>query len=104
MSISKSDKAKRKAILQQVKLRERERAIAALPLSTFELQLLFDYVNKELQNSGCDHTLSGTLRFVKRRALNEHLIISWLESYGGYCDCEVIANVESEWSEILKQI
>ena len=31
--------------------------------------------------------------------LPEATVIPWLGEYGGYCDCEVLANVEQEWQQ-----
>jgi Protein of unknown function (DUF2695) len=28
--------------------------------------------------------------YISRNGMDEELIIQWLETYGGYCDCEVL--------------
>jgi hypothetical protein len=33
------------------------------------------------------------------KGINESRVIPWLEKNGGYCDCEVIANVEEAVSD-----
>lgn len=44
-----------------------------------------------------------TKAFLENKKLNTEAILPWLEEYGGYCDCEVLANVEESYeSEIEK--
>ncbi len=30
--------------------------------------------------------------------------VAWLAEYGGGCDCEVIANVEDRWGEVVGSV
>jgi len=32
-----------------------------------------------------------------RRSLDVERVTGWLRGAGGYCDCEVLANVEGQW-------
>ena len=94
---TKEEKRRRREINQKLKREERARAEAALPLDKSTLQNLFDYVDRQLEVNGCDHTLRAAQEFIEQNGLPEEAIIDWLEKYGGYCDCEVIANVEEYW-------
>jgi len=56
----------------------------------------------ELVN-GCDHTPKITTAYLAQAKLDANEILPWLEEQGGYCDCEILANVEERWeSEINK--
>ena len=66
----------------------------ALPADAQTLKALFDHVDSRLESTECDNSLQHTLDFIKTRSLPEANFIAWLEENGGYCDCEVLANVE----------
>lgn len=84
-------------MLRQVREQERAAARAALPLPDDQLQALFDMLDKELSAGGCDHTRRLTQRFLEQRGLPTEAVMSWLDNNGGFCDCEVLANVEERW-------
>lgn len=59
------------------------------------LEDLFDYLDEKLPVKGCNNDLSMTISFLKEHGVkNIDNVIAWLQSKGGYCDCEVLANVE----------
>ena len=93
---SKSEQERRKAIVREIAEREKAAAIAAMPISQEDLAALFDHLDIAL-SAGCDHSLKLTRSFLQGRNLLEAAIVPWLGDYGGYCDCEVLANVEQEW-------
>jgi hypothetical protein len=95
---SKSESERRKAIVKDIAQREREAAIALMPISGVHLAELFDYLDTALV-SGCDHSLSFTRTFIHGHGLSKSAIVAWLGEYGGYCDCEVLANVEEHWGK-----
>jgi hypothetical protein len=39
----------------------------------------------------------------RQKLIDVTRIVPWLREHGGYCDCEVLANVEDEFSEILER-
>ena len=94
-----SDDDRRKELKRQFKARERADAEARLPLEKSDLADLFDHLDERLTEDECDHTLRQTEDFLAKRGLNPALIVPWLRESGGCCDCEVLANVEDEWSE-----
>lgn len=71
-----------------------------MPLSKEDLRGLFEHLDSELA-SGCDHTANKTLAYLRSRALSPEGIVPWLQELGGYCDCEVLANVEQQFEKIL---
>lgn len=82
------------------KRRERDALIASIPLAHEVLRDLFDYLDRE-NPPPCDHTLRETVEFLTTRGIDPHRVVPWLQSHGGYCDCEVIYNVEEKFGEIV---
>jgi len=93
------DPAHRKAILRAFKAQQRAAAAAALPLPRGDLAALFDHLDAELSEAGCDDTLRRTTCFLAQRGLDVERVTGWLRGAGGYCDCEVLANVEGQWED-----
>ena len=91
---TKSEKENRKEILRQLKAKEKEDFNNSLPLDKATFRELFDYLDEKL-DEGCDHTMNKTVGFLKEKEIkNIDQVIEWLNDNGGYCDCEVLANVE----------
>jgi len=100
---SKEEKRRRAALVEAMVAEDTKKAIEEMPLSLKELGELFDHLDEHLGNEGCDHTPKITSSFLASIKLNQEEIIPWLEDQGGYCDCEILANVEESWeSEITK--
>ena len=93
------EKKRRKAILQNLKNKERTQFADSLPASEFEIKALFNYLDKTLED--CDDTLHQTICFIRERNMPEEKVISWLNEHGGFCDCEVLANVEDEYNQMI---
>ena len=94
---SDEEKLRRKQILDDLSRREKETFEKSLPMSRKIFQLLFDFLDNEL--SDCDDTLKLTQEFLQESKIaNVDLVIQWLEEHGGYCDCEVLANIEEEFN------
>ncbi|HEX8246876.1 MAG TPA: DUF2695 domain-containing protein [Pyrinomonadaceae bacterium] len=93
------EKNHRRAILQNFKDNERTQYLSSLPDSESEIKALFDYLNENPDD--CDDTLRQTTKFIKERNLPEKEMIAWLNENGGFCDCEVLANVEDNWNQMI---
>ena len=99
----KEEKRRRAKLVEAIVQKDTAEAIARMPISFNALAKLFDYLDLQLGEEGCDHTNKMTKTFLEEQQLNSESILPWLEEYGGYCDCEVLANVEESWeSEIAK--
>jgi hypothetical protein len=85
------DKQQRKAALKQWKHAERADIVAGMPLSAEQLHRLLDYLDAYLK--ACDHTTKLTAIFLHVEQLEKDKVLSWLGEHGGYCDCEVLANL-----------
>lgn len=100
---SKEEKARRKSIMEQLAEQGRhQRSGEDIPISLLDLGDLFDFLDVHLTEAGCDHTLDGTRGFLEKRGLSAGKIIPWLADNNGYCDCEVLANVEDPWIDDIQ--
>ncbi len=95
-----SNKDRKHELKAAFKTKELEALEASMPLNKNDLRGLFEYLDGELV-SGCDHTASKTLAYLRSRSLDSERIVPWLQELGGYCDCEVLANVEQQCEKIL---
>ena len=96
MSDSRKD-ALKKAWREQ----ENQKLLTSIPVSKTDLQELFDHLDVSLAES-CDHTFRFTTAFLERRKLDVQRVIPWLREHGGHCDCEVLANVEDEFGDLIR--
>lgn len=71
-------------------------------LSDERLKSLFDYIDTTAhtpdvdgQVPGCDHTFRFTEEWAEQNAVDIIDLYQFLNSHGGFCDCEVCFNVES---------
>ena len=93
---SHSEAERRKALRRKIDRVERAKEEATLPVNRVQLVALFDHLDIALVD-GCDHSLRLTTEFLNSRGLPVATVIPWLRDQGGYCDCEVLANVEERW-------
>jgi hypothetical protein len=77
---------------------EMQKLITSIPMPHTDLRPLFDFLDGI---SECDHTLRQTNQLLAQRKLDANRIIPWLQENGGYCDCEVTANVEDRFGELV---
>jgi len=95
-----SNDARKDELKKAWKQQERQKLIASIPMPHQDLRDLFDHLDQESE-SGCDDTLRLTTAFLQKRGLDVERIVPWLRDHGGYCDCEVLANVEDKFGEII---
>ncbi|PJZ76306.1 DUF2695 domain-containing protein [Leptospira neocaledonica] len=76
-------------------LRESQVEWEDLILSPKELNDLGNYLNSNLNRIACDHSLAITKKYLEGKYSKSDLkrIVSSLQNRGGFCDCEVLANV-----------
>ena len=75
-------------------LREYKAKWKALVLQPNDLVELGHYLEAQLADTPCDHSLRLTAEWLRRRGLSgTSAIQNGLRSQGGYSDCEVLANV-----------
>ena len=97
---SKAEKKRRQALVQAIADKEFENEVKRMPISKEDLKELFDFLDRP-NPPACDHTLKETIEFLNKKGLDIGTIIPWLNENGGYCDCEVIYNVDEKWGEFV---
>jgi hypothetical protein len=94
---SKQEIQRRKASYRAAARAQQEAEEAAMPISREQLAGLFDHL--DAAGEPCRHTLALTSAYLAAHGLPQETILPWLGRYGGYCDCEVLANVEDHWAK-----
>jgi hypothetical protein len=82
------------------KEQEQQKLVSSIPIPHQDLRDLLDYLDRP-NPPQCAHTLRETIEFLQKRNLNVERTVAWLREYGGYCDCEVIFNVDDKFGEIV---
>jgi hypothetical protein len=100
---SKEEKRRRTKLVEAMVQEETKKAIERMPISFKDLAALLDHLDERLGVKGCDHTPNMTKAFLIARGLDAEVILPWLGEYGGYCDCEVLANVEESWEDEIEK-
>ncbi len=96
---TKKEKIDRKKIIQDLKQQNKQKFRQSLPASQEVFQELFDYLDSKFDDQGCNHTNVLTVKFLNDHDLSPEPIINWLKDQGGYCDCEILANVEDKFHD-----
>jgi hypothetical protein len=94
------DDARKAELKKAWKQQERQKLVDSIPMPQQDLRDLLDYLGRE-NPPPCDHTLRETVGFLQKRGLDVNRVVAWLREYGGYCDCEVIFNVDDKFGEIV---
>ena len=94
---SQEEKQRRKAIQNELRKKADAEKLADLPIPKEKLAALFNYLDLQLTEHGCDDTLRFTQEFAASHNHAFEPIKKWLGDYGGYCDCEALANVEEKY-------
>ena len=93
-----TEKQKRKEARKVLAQKELDNFRASLPMEEKCFVALFYFLDKALQERPCDHTLRHTTLFLTKNKVSDiEKVITWLTSHGGYCDCEVLCNVEEQF-------
>lgn len=92
LAMAKLSKQERRARIKIVQTSERAELLASMPLSPQQLNSLLDYLDANLKS--CDHTTKLTDIFLHVEKLNKDCVLPWLADHGGYCDCEVLYNLD----------
>jgi hypothetical protein len=71
-----------------------------LPMDKEKFKGLFEYLNKELFEKGCDNTNNFAREYLNKIGQNnKEKVLEWLSDNGGFCDCEIILNIEQFFEE-----
>ncbi|MGH9948339.1 MAG: DUF2695 domain-containing protein [Pyrinomonadaceae bacterium] len=83
--------------LEQLSGEELQAFLDSLPARQDTISELIDFIEDELSDSECNHSLQYSMRFMMERGLNFGKITGWLNNNGGYCDCKVIEQIAPIW-------
>lgn len=97
---SGEDKSRQQQLKREFKKKEEEVFAACLPMQIGSFLNLFDELNERLSEEPCDHTLTITEDFLNQHQLPVQKVIPWLKEHGGYCDCEVLFNIEKKFEDM----
>lgn len=96
----KNETERRKQIARDLRFKARQDFESSLPTSRENFEALFYYLDEKLTDNPCDDTLKFTAIFLQSLKLdNIEEITKWLSKHDGYCDCEVLANVEEKFDD-----
>jgi len=79
---------------------QEKKLLYSIPISQADLKELFDYLERD-DSPPCNSTLRDTIQFLEKKKLSVKLVVQWLHEHGGYCDCEVIYNVEEKFGPLV---
>ena len=83
--------------LEQLSGEELQAFLDMLPAAQNTISGLLDFVEDELYESECNHSLQFAMRFMMENRLNFGKITGWLNENGGYCDCKVMYEIAPIW-------
>jgi hypothetical protein len=92
----------RKAKLRAWREQQEQELRDSIPMPRSDLRALFDFLDRDAAPP-CDHTLRETISFLRQRNLEIERVVPWLQNHGGYCDCEVVYNVEEKFQDIVDE-
>ena len=105
MNAKSAEKSKRKEILKAIKEKELAEFRQNLPELGDKFMQLFEILDAQLHEHGCDHSLKLTEQILVNLGVKDVLsVLAWLEEQGGYCDCEVMANVEQKFEYLEEKL
>ncbi len=87
-----------KRLKKQYVEQERQRERATIALTDDELEALLDHLDDRLGAEGCDHSHRIARRWLTANGKDER-VLAGFEELGGYCDCEILANVDLDGFE-----
>ena len=92
------EKSRKKELKKLAAQRQRDAFEKSLSMNRAEFEGLFEFLDEGLAHRDCDGTHSLTLEFLRaRRVPNEAAVLDFCEQNGGYCDCEVLNNVQDRF-------
>jgi len=87
--------------LEQLSGEELQTFVDSLPAGEQTISELLDYIEDELYDSECNHSLRYSMQFMMENQLNFPKITSWLTGNGGYCDCKVLEQIAPQWRKVF---
>lgn len=96
--MDKDEKERRKQILDELRQKQQQEFEQSLPMDKEVFANLFDSLDTQLKEHGCDDTNKLTTKFLEdNKIVNIETVLNWLADNGSYCDCEILANIEEQF-------
>jgi uncharacterized protein DUF2695 len=83
--------------LEQLSGEELQAFIDTLPAGPETISELLNYLEDELYDKECNHSLRYSMQYMMEKHLSFPRITSWLNDNGGYCDCKVMEQIAPVW-------
>ena len=96
---SKTEKERRKKLHLELAKKEQDEFLRTVPLEKSIIIELFDFLDNELGENECNHNYQLTNEFLKSKQVESEKIFEWFREQGGYCDCEILYNIEERFEE-----
>lgn len=95
------NKEDKKILREKFKQEERMRFLNPLPFDKNIFLELFDFLDKYLEEHACDDTTRATEIFLEKKDLLTDVSLEWMRLHGGFCDCEVLSNLEERFEKLV---
>lgn len=89
--------------LEQLSGEELERFVRLLPAGVDTMCALLDFVEDELYETECNHSLRYSMQFIMENGLDFPKVTAWLNNNGGYCDCKVLSEIAPIWRKRFEE-
>ena len=83
--------------LEQLSGEELKAFLDSLPERQATISEMLDFVEDELSENECNHSLQYAMRFMMDNRLDFAKLTSWLNNNGGYCDCKAMEQIAPVW-------
>ena len=83
--------------LEELSGEELQAFIDSLPDAQETISELLNYLEDELYDKECNHSLRYSMQYMMEKKLNFPKLTGWLNDNGGYCDCKVMEQIAPEW-------
>ncbi len=85
------DDERKRQLKRQARDNERKSFLDAMPITLSQARNLLETLGMKLTH--CDHTHRLTREWCIGQSANVDAVVEWARNNGGYCDCEVLANL-----------
>lgn len=94
----KEERQQRRQLHKERAQKDKMEFLRNLPLAQQTITDLFDNLDSELEFNGCEHDYTLTDRFLALQEIKlTDQMIEWFQDNGGYCDCEILWNIEEKF-------
>ncbi|SON62146.1 hypothetical protein MSIMFI_03667 [Mycobacterium simulans] len=90
------DKARRKFLLDAYQEAQRLAGPQLTLIDYDQLDELLNYIEERSDDQPCDHSPRHAQRWAESRGIDWPELQRELREFGGYCDCEILFNVEPD--------